>query len=208
MIKTVFELLSEIYKGNIDELPNKIKVDDIIWEKDKFTKDYLEKDTFPRQYLLEYLFKRDTREALELKIEEVKEEKRKPKFGEEYYYVTEEGDISDYKWTDTDIDNYMFYNENCFKTKAEAKQCLENIKIGVEIRKIAEKLNKGEKINWSDNNQNKYFLFYDYENKEIKINCNQIYKVGRTIYCLSESLKSEAIRQIGEEKVANYLKEI
>lgn len=145
---------------------------------------------------------------IEDEVKEVKESKWKPIIkGTSYFYVDEEGEISTDQWVDDGIDNYRYYTENCFRTEYEAKQHLKNIKTGIELRKLAEKLNKGEKVDWKDKNQEKRFLRYDYNAGIILqyYTCN--FKTVKTIYCLSEKFKDEAIKQIGKERLKNYLVE-
>ena len=60
---------------------------------------------------------------------------------------------------------------NCFKTEEEAYLERERIILHRKIRDIALRLNKDQKIDWSDYEQKKYRLFtwYDRKTKEISI---------------------------------------
>lgn len=205
MIKNVYELLSEIYKGNCDKLPNKIKVDDIIWEKDTYTRDYIAKELSPRQYLFEYLFKRDTMNALNLEVEKVREDHWKPKYKEEYYYIDTLKRICEGSWENDETDYYRYYTNNCFKIREEAKKHLENIKTEIKLRKLADELNNDEKIDWRNEKQNKYYLYYNHQYEEIDFSWELIAEQSHEIYCLDEDFKEKAIEKIGREKLINYL---
>lgn len=213
MVKTVFELLSEIYNGNFYKLPEKIKIDGKIWEKGKNTRDYKEAGEHWMWWLADYCANEynDVEDWLKLPVEEVEEvigEKWKPKIGEEYWYFYDWGDyIAKSIWTNRNRDNYRYYLNICFKTRKEAEQHLENIKTEAELRQLAEELNNGEKFDWEDTEQEKYYLYYDGEDEEVYGDFSYIAKFPKQIYCLRKNFKDKALEQIGKERIINYLKE-
>ena len=95
----------------------------------------------------------------------------KPKDGGTYYYLDFNLKISDDVYSDhiTDIEAIEAFN--CFKTEEEAYLERERIILHRKIRDIALRLNKDQKIDWSDYEQKKYRLFtwYDRKTKEISI---------------------------------------
>lgn len=125
----------------------------------------------------------------------------KPKEGEEYWYID----------SDSDVLNTNYYDEcgfsigNCFKTQEEAEKALERLKIRRQLKDIAERLNKGRKIDWS-NAEDKYCLSL-YFKEEITIRTQKYLKMQDAIYCLDKNFKDVAIAEIGEERLRNYLKE-
>lgn len=210
MVKTVFDLLSEIYDDNIDKLPNKIKVDSRIYYKNSLYDDYF---TEPRgkggnEILSDLREKNWLKDILTLPVEEVEEGKWKPKIGEEYWYAYDcDPFITKAIWNNSKLDNYRYYLNICFRTTEEAKQHQENIITEVELRQLAEELNNGGKIDWKDTEQEKYYLYYDSEDEEIYTDYTYMAKFPKQIYCLDGNFKERAIEQIGEEKLKNYLME-
>ena len=207
----VIGLLNEIYNGNFDRLPERIKVNNKIFYKNNGAKDYFSEKPEKVGFSLLTNTGINREELLKSEVEEVKEVKEskwKPIIkGTSYFYVDEEGEISTDQWVDDGIYNYRYYTGNCFRTEYEAKQHLKNIKTGIELRRLAEKLNKGEKVDWNNKYQDKNYLVFDYYDEKIKEAWSNVLKRSRTIYCLSEGFKDEAIKQIGKERLKNYLVE-
>lgn len=201
----VIDLLNEIYNSNYDELPEKIKIDDEIWKRGEDCSDYFNKLSSLIAYLDSYYAVTDW---ITMDVEEVKENiKLKFNNDEEYWYVNDLGRVNFTNWEDDNIDNYRYDTNNCFKTKEEAEQHLENIKTEIELRQLAEELNKGEKIDWNDIFQSKYFLYYNFTEKGVYKDWDYTAKFSKQIYCLDKNFKDKAMEQIGEEKLINYLKE-
>lgn len=215
MVKTVFDLLSEIYNGNFDKLPKKIKVyrvdkndctlDEIIFEKDGHN--YFSVNSGYK--LLKYFQdKYSPEEILHLLVKEVKENKRwKPKYNEDYYFVNSFGEIDCAFWSNEDEDNYRYLTRNCYKTVEEAQRHLDNIKTYYELKDLADELNNGEEIDWKDNDQNKYFIYYDTHYEKIKQDAIWTDKQIGQIYCLDVDFDKKAIKRIGENRLIKLLKE-
>ena len=82
------------------------------------------------------------------------------------------------------------------RDKAEEKQ-----KIYIQLKNLAERLNKGQKIDWNDNNQFKYYFYFNYKNKKIESEDYIKYKDYNVIYCLDENFLDIAEKEIGEENL-------
>ena len=131
----------------------------------------------------------------------------KPKNNEVYYYVISNGMVGrDYQNDNftTDIKRYDFYN--CFKTREQAEAEAEKILVRRMLEDIARRLNKGEKIDWNNNDQFKYFLRFSFFINKISINYNFQYKDQGTVYCLDKNFLNVAIQEIGEERLKKYLR--
>ena len=131
----------------------------------------------------------------------------KPKNNEVYYYVISNGMVGrDYKNDNftTDIKRYDFYN--CFKTREQAEAEAEKILVRRQLEDIARRLNKGQKIDWSDEDQTKSFIFLDCKTQLIERDCNLRNKIQGVVYCLDENFKDVAIQEIGEERLKKYLR--
>ena len=131
----------------------------------------------------------------------------KPKNNEVYYYVISNGMVGrDYQNDNftTDIKRYDFYN--CFKTREQAEAEAEKILVRRMLEDIARRLNKGEKIDWNNNDQFKYFLRFSFFINKISINYNFQYKDQGTVYCLDKNFLDVAVKEIGEERLKKYLR--
>lgn len=211
MGKTVFGLLSEIYNGNFDKLPEKIKINGKIFIKSSIYNDYkkVDSDGSPSEWLVEYLSNEydNIVDWLKLPVEEVEEGRWKPKKNEKFWIVNESGQVDWFLWSGDSSDDYAYKTNNCFKTEKEAKQHLNNIETEIELRQLAEELNDDEKIDWENENQSKYYLTYDYLENTIYQQWEDTNKTAKNIYCLDEKFKDKAIEEIGEEKLKKYLRE-
>lgn len=94
-----------------------------------------------------------------------------------------------------------------YATQKSRDKAMFKIEIETKLRNIAERLNKGRKIDWEDKDQSKYEICYDYKHKELNygINCNR--KFQGIIYCLNENFLEVAKKEIGEENLIKYFKE-
>ena len=131
----------------------------------------------------------------------------KPKNNEVYYYVISNGMVGrDYQNDNftTDIKRYDFYN--CFQTREQAEQEAEKILVRRQLEDIARRLNKGQKIDWNNNDQFKYFLRFSFFINKISINYSFQYKDQGTVYCLDKNFLDVAVKEIGEERLEKYLR--
>ena len=138
-------------------------------------------------------------------LEECECKRWKPEPNEEYYYVSENGKIvqtRNYGWEPA-VNRVKFYN--CFKSEKQAEAEAEKILVRRQLEDIARRLNKGQEINWNDDNQLKYCIGFDFPFNTISIGA--LYrKLQGSVYCLSDEFKDVAIQEIGEERLKKYFK--
>lgn len=91
--------------------------------------------------------------------------------------------------------NKEVLEKKLFKMKIEAK-----------LNNIADRLNNFVKIDWNDESQNKYSIYY-WKETSLQIDENMLCKYQGVIYCLSEDFLDVAIQEIGEENLIKYFKE-
>ena len=141
-------------------------------------------------------------------IEELKKEDVvwKPKENERFFYSTFRGNVFDATWDNDNADNEIYNMGNCFKTKEEAEKVVRHLKTRAKLQRIADRLNNGEKIDWKKSSQTKWFIYYDYDDNEIYVDCCYKNKSQGTIYCLYSSFKETAKKEIGKEELTAYLK--
>lgn len=144
---------------------------------------------------------------MEKMLAECEYERWKPEKNEIYYFVNSYG-VVEPGWNSTeftpDMKRYNAYN--CFKTKEKAKQEAEKILVRRMLEDIARRLNKGEKIDWKDAYQDKYYIYLDTETDELIYGERFWSKDQGTVYCLDQDFLDVAIQEIGEERLKKYLR--
>ena len=146
----------------------------------------------------------------QLKEESTKEDinyerKRLEKY-EHYWYLDEFGEVGKtYEYYSKD-DDFVYSIGNYFETEEQAENYKEKLLIEQELRDIAMELNKGEEIDWNNQDQEKYCLEYDFLSNSIGYIKYIMLKIQGAIYCLNENFKDVAIERIGEERLKKYLK--
>ena len=132
-------------------------------------------------------------------------ERSKPNSCVAYYYVDAFGNVLSQIETGHYSDNAFWESYNCFPTRKQAEAEAEKILVRRHLEDIARRLNKGQEINWNDNNQLKYNIGFDFPLEIISIGA--LYrKLQGSVYCLSDKFKDVAIQEIGEERLKKYLR--
>ena len=129
----------------------------------------------------------------------------KPKYYDRYYYVSEEcAAMESRAWTEYTVDE-RYRRYNVFKTEEEAKQEAEKILVRRMLEDIARRLNKGNKIDWNNDKQFKYYICIDSRDNEILWDREVRYILQGVVYCLDMNFYNVAIQEIGEERLKKYL---
>lgn len=131
----------------------------------------------------------------------------KPKDNEQYWYITDYGTVN-YTLFMSKIqnDNMRFKNYNCFQTREQAEQELEKILISRQLEDIARRLNRGRKIDWNNQEQDKYFIRFSYWEDRIRLETCWKNKMQGVIYCLDKNFLDVAKREIGEDRLIKYIR--
>lgn len=131
----------------------------------------------------------------------------KPEKGEKYYYSYSDGSI----YYDSNLSSNIHKNRyaigNCFKTKEEAEFALERQKVITELKRFALEHNE-EEIDWSNINQNKYYLYFHHDKNYTCISACTYYQYTQCIYYTSIEIARAAIQEIGEERLKKYYFEV
>ena len=93
-----------------------------------------------------------------------------------------------------------------YKTAEARDKAMFKLEIETKLKNIDERLNKGQKINWNDMNQDKYGIYY-FHNEKRPCHAVSCYKQQGTIYCLDENFFKVAKQEIGEENLIKYFTE-
>lgn len=88
-----------------------------------------------------------------------------------------------------------------FESKEMRDKFEKRQEIYIKLKNLAERLNKGQKIDWNNYNQNKYYLRYDYKEKKILQSFNIFSQKVNTAYCLDYNFLEIAKKEIGEENL-------
>ena len=141
---------------------------------------------------------------LENMLKECKSERWKPNSCDPYYYIDAFGNVLSQIKSGHYSDNAFWENYNCFQTREQAEQEAEKILVRRQLEDIARRLNKGQEINWSDENQYKWYIIY---NTTFGF---ETYSVSETtvqgvVYCLDKNFLNTAIKEVGEGRLIKYL---
>lgn len=143
---------------------------------------------------------------MEKMLEECGYERWKPINREEYFYVDNVGQVQNAPFNDTErYDNDLYKTFNCFQTRKQAEAEAEKILVGRMLEDIARRLNKGENLDWSNNSQCKYYLYF-WLGEELEQHIASVRLIQGVVYCLDKNFKDIAIQEIGEERLKKYLR--
>ena len=141
-----------------------------------------------------------------LEDKECKHKRWKPEYYDRYYYVSEECTAMESRaWIEYTVDE-RYRRYNVFKTEEEAKREAEKILVRRQLEDIARRLNKGNKIDWNNDKQFKYFICIDGRDNEIIWDREVRYISQGIVYCLDINFCNVAIQEIGEQRLKAYLK--
>lgn len=125
--------------------------------------------------------------------------------GENYWTV------SDYRRVKVDVDfgadssgdSFRYDTHNYFQTEDEARKYANVLETERKLKKFADEHN--DKIDWTNINQEKWYLYYNYSCYRVGIADHHWTKKSRVIYFSSEEIAKQAIDTIGEEEIKEYL---
>lgn len=131
-----------------------------------------------------------------------------PEEREIYWFIDDEGKIIPSRNTHLHhcVDNSRIDFYNCFRTKEEAEREKEKILVRRMLENIANRLNKGKKIDFGDLTSKKYFICFDYDRNFIRLNHSSWLQAAGAVYCLSDKFLEVAIEEIDEERLIKYIR--
>ncbi len=132
------------------------------------------------------------------KLENQEKEKNKrwrARINDTYFFVDDSGDLVTCREYNEYGDNYYF------ATYEEAEEYKEVMNTYYDLMDLANELNNGEKIDWYDDRQQKFYIYFDF--KANKLDEGYIYRLKEIsqIYCLDEDFLEKAIEKIDEGKL-------
>lgn len=146
------------------------------------------------------------------KLENQEKEKNKrwrAKVNDTYFYVDDSGDVVTCHEYNDDGDNYRYKNgdnyryktRNYFATYEEAEEYQEIMNTYYDLMDLAEELNKGRKIDWNNERQQKFYIYFNLEKNTLIQGYTFITKDMGQIYFLNENIIGIAIEKIGTDKL-------
>lgn len=140
-------------------------------------------------------------------LEECEYKRWKPKDNEKYWYISDYNTINySLFMSKIQIDNMRFKKYNCFSTREQAEAEAEKILIRRQLEDIARRLNKGQKIDWDNERQNKYYIRFNYCKDIIELDHTWKNKFQGASCCSDKNFLYVAIQEIGEKRLKKYLK--
>ncbi len=153
---------------------------------------------------LEETIKKAQEQLEELKV--MKDSKAwKPNQLGTYYYMTNDGELMSSYWNGCRVDQNRYLIGNCYKTAEAVKEAIEIKKIDTELRRYALEHNE-EDIDWSNEEQTKYYICIAGTSNELDIDWTRICKEPGQIYFTSEEIAKYAIGAIGKDRVEKWCK--
>lgn len=148
-------------------------------------------------------------EKLDIQINELTEQREKSKRwrgkrDERYWFISESGEVYNTMETSDERDKASYKIGNYFRTEEEAKDIVEKINIYTQLKDLALKLNKGEKIDWDNTAQAKWNI--GFSDNAFQLCCAYRIQGVDQIYCLDSDFLNIAIEEIGEDNLKKLFK--
>ena len=128
----------------------------------------------------------------------------KPKFDETYWSITPWSGAVRTCYNDHKVDGIAMSMGLCFQTEEQADFMVEKLKVIHELEKFAFENNE-EEIDWNNEKQRKFFLYYSYSANQVLVNYVISMKENPfNIYFTSTEIAEKAIETIGEDRIKKY----
>lgn len=121
----------------------------------------------------------------------------KPRVGENYFFLNHSGYVLCATWEGNKLALYRLYNGNVFKTKEIATKVRDTT---FKFKKLAYE----EMVDWEDEEQSKYYLWYNHYARAFDIySCMFVQEQGRDHFKDKEKLEN-LVKEVGEADVIKY----
>lgn len=126
------------------------------------------------------------------------------KNGDEYYYITNDGQIGIAKWQGRASDLRRLALGNVFKTEKDTEFAIEKQKVNVELQRYAEEHNNSEKLIWDGENEH-CCIRYDIVDRDLTTAYLYASQTINGIYFTSPEIAEDAANKIGTKRIMKYL---
>ena len=128
---------------------------------------------------------------------------KRQKYGDDYYYITSTGEVGIFTDFVYDNDSIHYNNANyCTDEELLDQRALEEILARRLWRYSME--HGGDKIDWTDRQQDKFAIYYDAENGSFYITTNAISQTINTTYFVDRETALNAIKEVVEPFMKEY----
>lgn len=125
-------------------------------------------------------------------------------YGKPYFFINNEGAVSRGIEQYRPLDDFRYNSGNYFETEEQTKDFRENVLTKQALKDLALELNNGVKIDWDNDNQNKFQIYFDYCTSRLS-QCWGTQSPDFNIYCLNPDFICIAKNRIGEEKLIKLI---
>ena len=148
------------------------------------------------------------------KVKELEGTKEEPfiKEKQNYFYIDECFDIHESKYYNHKVEIKRIELGNCYPfTDGNKDKVFEEVKLIAERRKLQSemeqfaRLNNEEEIDWNDGRQDKYYLYIDYTENNIRKGYALSSRHFNTVYFTSKEIAKKALEKFGDRIKKLYL---
>ena len=122
---------------------------------------------------------------------------------ERYYRVNTFNQVSSLRDVDSDDDTWLYDSHNYFKTREDADKYARVLETEMLLHKYADEHN--DELTWCSQNSCVWNIYYDYDTDKPNFGSWTKYKFPHTVYFSSEKIARDALEEIGEERIKEYL---
>lgn len=128
---------------------------------------------------------------------------KRQRYGDEYYHINTSGEVSEVCELGTSFDSVRYDNANyCTDEELLKQRALEEILARRLWRYSME--HGGDKIDWSNNQQDKFVIFWDVVNGSFDISYNVDCQIISTPYFVNRETAMNAIKEVIEPFMKEY----
>ncbi len=120
--------------------------------------------------------------------------------GEYYYYGLDDGNSSNSPDTLDDVDNKMYKSANYYSDKIVAENNARAEKLIRQLRRFAVE-HRNCQLNWNDDGQNKYCIYYDYASNSLEVECYHYLRTFGNIHFDTKESALAAISSLNSELI-------
>ena len=126
------------------------------------------------------------------------------KNGDEYYYITNDGQIGIAKWQGRASDLRRLALGNVFKTEKDTEFAIEKQKVKTELQSFADKHNDSDQEEWDGANFH-YYIGYDVIDDDLMPVPAVMLRRINEVYFSSKEIAEDAANKIGVKRIIKYL---
>lgn len=115
-----------------------------------------------------------------------------------YFFIDSDGRIEEDLHNGFGIHDDRFETGNYFKTREQAERYAKKEKARRLLQQYADQVNGDWEPDWRSSTQGKYYIFYNYKNKQHYVCCEHVYNSGLS-YFKTEELALQAIEDMREQ---------